>query len=336
MFPKGVEKCADTLAHRPGLTILTGVLGVIAVPIIWILLAITVVGIFVVPIAVFCTVLYGRAAINYLIGRPLVGKISPPALATLLGGLIICLFYLIPFVGFLVVALLNFLGFAAGITTMLAPAREAVAVRPAPVAPVVAPVAPPPAQGLEVPAAAAAVAPVIPVMVEPPVIPASVEPPAFVPPVVPPPVIPPVIPVAPAGIPPVAAAVALPGAEYLLPRASFWIRMTALLIDLVIVAIVAHGSGAFCLVALAGYAAIMWKYKGTTLGGIILGLKVVRVDGRPVDWPTAIVRALACFISLFVAGLGFIWIAIDPDRQGWHDRIAGTVVVRLPKAQPLV
>ena len=73
-----------------------------------------------------------------------------------------------------------------------------------------------------------------------------------------------------------------------------------------------------------------------TIGGIICGLQVVRVDGRPIDWATAIVRALGCFLSLAVVGLGFIWIAIDPDHQAWHDKIAGTVVVRAPKGTSLL
>ena len=55
-----------------------------------------------------------------------------------------------------------------------------------------------------------------------------------------------------------------------------------------------------------------------------------------VDWETAIIRALSCFLSLAVAGLGFFWIAIDDNSQAWHDKIAGTVVVRVPKGVPLV
>ena len=76
--------------------------------------------------------------------------------------------------------------------------------------------------------------------------------------------------------------------------------------------------------------------KGATIGGIVFDLQVVRVDGRPLDWATAIVRALSCFLSLFIFGLGFIWIAVDHERQAWHDKIAGTVVVRLPKGVSLV
>ncbi|MFZ8458448.1 RDD family protein, partial [Staphylococcus aureus] len=73
-----------------------------------------------------------------------------------------------------------------------------------------------------------------------------------------------------------------------------------------------------------------------TVGGIICGIQVVRLDGRPIDWATAVVRALSCFLSLAAAGLGFVWIAIDSDRQSWHDKIAGTVVVRLPKGASLI
>jgi len=115
--------------------------------------------------------------------------------------------------------------------------------------------------------------------------------------------------------------------------------MGALLIDVILVSVLLHvihaGHDAQLLV-IAIYGAIMWKVKGTTIGGIVFGLQVVRADGRPVDWSTAIVRALGCFLSLVVVGLGFIWIAFDDQRQGWHDKIAGTVVVRVPKGVSLL
>jgi uncharacterized RDD family membrane protein YckC len=124
-----------------------------------------------------------------------------------------------------------------------------------------------------------------------------------------------------------------------MPRAGFWIRMLALFIDLVLVGVVLgvlHNSHRVELVALATYGAIMWKLKGTTIGGLACNLQVVRSDGRELDWPTAIVRALGCFLSMVVVGLGFIWIAIDSEKQAWHDKIAGTVVVRTSKAAALV
>jgi uncharacterized RDD family membrane protein YckC len=112
--------------------------------------------------------------------------------------------------------------------------------------------------------------------------------------------------------------------------------MVALLVDLILVAIVFHFVPVLFMVALATYAAVLWKLRGATIGGIIFGIKIVRLDGRPSDWVTMIVRALACFLSLVVVGLGFFWIAFDPEKQGWHDKIAGTVAVRLPKGVSLV
>ena len=80
----------------------------------------------------------------------------------------------------------------------------------------------------------------------------------------------------------------------------------------------------------------MWKMRGTTIGGVICGLRVVRLDDRPLDWPTAIVRSLGCFVSVIVVGLGFIWVLFDDERQSWHDKIAGTVIVHAPKGTSLV
>jgi uncharacterized RDD family membrane protein YckC len=123
-----------------------------------------------------------------------------------------------------------------------------------------------------------------------------------------------------------------------LPRASFWERMGAAFLDTVLVSLLGGlvgGPPLFFLVALA-YFAGMWAWKGTTVGGVVLKLKVVRLDGQPVTFPVALVRCLAAAFSVIVFFLGFLWIAWDPDKQGWHDKIAGTVVVRLPQTQSLV
>ena len=136
---------------------------------------------------------------------------------------------------------------------------------------------------------------------------------------------------------PPAAATHLPLATAGMPRAGFWIRTAALLIDLILAGVavgffIPHGIP----ILLAAYAACLWKYRGSTIGGIIFGLRVVRMDDRPIDWTTAIVRALGCFLSLIAVGIGFIWVAFDPERQSWHDKIAGTTVVRPPKGVSLV
>jgi uncharacterized RDD family membrane protein YckC len=118
-----------------------------------------------------------------------------------------------------------------------------------------------------------------------------------------------------------------------LPRAGFWIRMLALLLDMVLVAVVMHlirASDDWFLMVLASYGVIMWRFRGSTVGGIVFNLIVVRRDGREMDWGTAVVRGLSSFLSLFALGLGFIWIAIDKDNRAWHDKIADTIVVRAP------
>ena len=79
--------------------------------------------------------------------------------------------------------------------------------------------------------------------------------------------------------------------------------------------------------------ALTWK--GTTLGGIICNLRVIRTDGQPLGPGDAVVRSLAAIFSFAALGLGFLWIAKDPERQSWHDRIAGTYVVTVPRSWPL-
>jgi uncharacterized RDD family membrane protein YckC len=96
-----------------------------------------------------------------------------------------------------------------------------------------------------------------------------------------------------------------------------------------------NGPPVFFIVALA-YFTVLWAWKGVTVGGVVLKLQVVRHDGGPLTFPVALVRALAAAFSAVVLFLGFFWIAWDRDKQGWHDKIAGTVVVRLPGSMPLV
>jgi uncharacterized RDD family membrane protein YckC len=125
-----------------------------------------------------------------------------------------------------------------------------------------------------------------------------------------------------------------------LPRAGFWPRIGAAFLDMVIVGILSSfihwwGLPSFPIAAFA-YFAGMIAWRGTTAGGIVLNLKVVRLDGGPLTFPVALVRALAAWLSAIVLFLGFFWIAWDPEKQAWHDKIAGTVVIRLSKAQPLI
>ena len=113
-------------------------------------------------------------------------------------------------------------------------------------------------------------------------------------------------------------------------------RMGAGFLDVVLVSILSGWTGPFGFLVALAYFAGMWAWKATTVGGIVLNLKVVRLDDQRVTLAVGLVRALAAAFSVVVLFLGFLWIAWDKDKQAWHDKIAGTVVVRLPRAMPLV
>ena len=71
-----------------------------------------------------------------------------------------------------------------------------------------------------------------------------------------------------------------------------------------------------------------WTTLGQTPGKMALGIKVIGVDGAPLSWGKALLRYLGYIVSGLVLALGFIWIAFDSKRQGWHDKMANTYVVR--------
>lgn len=74
----------------------------------------------------------------------------------------------------------------------------------------------------------------------------------------------------------------------------------------------------------------MWSRDGQTVGYKVMRLRVVRAsDGGPVSGGQAIGRLLGYIVSGFLFSLGFIWIAFDEKRQGWHDKLAGTVVIEV-------
>jgi uncharacterized RDD family membrane protein YckC len=77
-----------------------------------------------------------------------------------------------------------------------------------------------------------------------------------------------------------------------------------------------------------GYFPYFWTKSGQTPGMKMMGIKVVRdVDGGPVTSGQAILRFIGYWVSGLVFYLGYIWIFVDSRRRGWHDLIAGTVVV---------
>ena len=141
-----------------------------------------------------------------------------------------------------------------------------------------------------------------------------------------------------------------PDEELRLVYAGFWLRAVAMLIDLWIVGrLIALGPGRLyrrllpdpevlgvarvSTLLVAGlfllYLTLATAWFGRTLGKHFLRLRVVTTDvGRP-DLGTAFFReVVGRILSTLVLFLGYLWAATDPRKQGWHDKVADTFVIR--------
>lgn len=78
----------------------------------------------------------------------------------------------------------------------------------------------------------------------------------------------------------------------------------------------------------AVYLLVFQVTMGRTLGMRALDLKVIDVFGDPPSAWRAGARTLGYFANLATIGLGFVWVAFDPEKRGLHDWLAGTYVVR--------
>jgi uncharacterized RDD family membrane protein YckC len=76
------------------------------------------------------------------------------------------------------------------------------------------------------------------------------------------------------------------------------------------------------------YFTLFYGSTGQSIGKKIMGLKVIPAAGGTMTYRKAFVRYIGYLISEIPLFLGFIWIAFDKDKQGWHDKIAGTYVVK--------
>ena len=310
LFPAGIEKCVEVLEQKPGGTFLAALLAMMLTPILTVLLAITGVGILLIPFLIVGLIfgtLFGKAAVLAWLGRRVTrmlggdGLMGSVLMAVFIGSLIVWALYLVPVLGFLLYKFFGILGLGMVVYLLvLSMKRDKPAV-------------------MAVPVRAMAPASVVTAEGQPPLVGAEATP----------------APMAPLAVPPISAAT--------LPRAGFWHRLAAAALDGLLVGMLCgllssiwDNFGSAYPLWFAVYHVAMWATKGTTIGGIVCSLKVVRLDDRPLDWGVATVRALGGFLSLAVAGLGFIWVAFDDDKQSWHDKIAGTTIVRVPKGTALL
>lgn len=74
---------------------------------------------------------------------------------------------------------------------------------------------------------------------------------------------------------------------------------------------------------------IFWVYKAGTPGKLVLGLRVAdAISGGHLTAPQAVGRYFAYIPALLPLLMGVFWIGWDSKKQGWHDKLAGTVVIR--------
>ena len=85
------------------------------------------------------------------------------------------------------------------------------------------------------------------------------------------------------------------------------------------------------LVAPALVVMAFWIYKNATPGKMAISAQVVdATTGAPLTPGQALGRYLGYFVSTIPLGLGLLWVAFDSKKQGWHDKLAHTVVIRKP------
>ena len=75
-----------------------------------------------------------------------------------------------------------------------------------------------------------------------------------------------------------------------------------------------------------------WVERQATPGKLVLGLRIVDADtGRAPSFGRFALRYVGYLVSALPLGLGYFWAIWDKRRQGWHDKMAGTLVVRLAR-----
>ena len=341
VFDTPVRAAATTLRATPMTSFMTGLLVMLLFGPVCFILGISIVGLAVVPFllaALLIAATLGKIGFARWIGMSVVHQDEPEnrfqsLRSFAIGSAIMCIAYMIPVLGFVTWGMAGVLGLGASTLAFFAAYRRE---NPKPPkkskTPVVTPDVPP----------SAPVPPVTPVTAFGAVAPAEAAPLAEEP------LYAAIVPPEPAvGAVASAGAVALtaePSGLIMLPRAAFLERLAAFALDVILVIILVNifdfdrydrdWPGSAILIALM-YHVGFWTWKGTTLGGIICQLRIVRVDGAVVKFAEALVRGLTGMFSLAVAGLGFLWILRDPERQAWHDRVAGTYVVKVPRDWPI-
>ena len=335
VFDAPVRAATLTLRATPLSAFMTGLLVMLLAGPVCVLLAVSVIGIAVIPF-VICALLLagvlGKVGFARWIGMTVFRQDDlesrPQATRSfLIGSAIMAVAYTIPVLGFVTWIMAGIFGLGASTLAFFSAYRRE---NPRPpkkskVPPPVEPAAPVPPYPSTPDAAAPAMASEMPLSTSVPPFTSAAEEPLYTP------VVPPAVP----------AAGPIASELIMLPRAAFLERLAAFGLDVVLVIMLInvfdfdHDWEAKGMLLALVYHIGFWTWKGTTLGGIICQLRLVRIDGAMLRFADALVRGLTGIFSLAVVGLGFLWILRDPDRQAWHDRVAGTYVVKVPRNWPI-
>jgi uncharacterized RDD family membrane protein YckC len=311
IFDPPVRAAAQVVQARPLNTVLMGLLLVVVIGPALVVLAASVVGLLVVPFAV-CAILagwmVGKVGVTRAIGMRLLPETDPDSRVQslrsfVIGFVIIAAAYAVPVLGLTTWGLISLFGLGATGLTFVERRRSARAATAMPSTGTT-----PAATGMHTAFEASG--------------PLGDDPVAHV-----------VVP-----SPDAAPAPVSPGATTLLPHAAFLDRAAAFAIDCLLMGVAIQVLGQnddLYLFWLLVYHVAFWIWKATTLGGIICNLRVVRTNGEPLRPTDAVVRGLSSLFSIAALGIGCLWMIRDPNRQTWHDKIAGTYVVKVPKDWPL-
>ncbi len=347
-----VTATASVLATRPLGSFMTGLLVLLLAGPVSALLAVSIIGIAVIPFALAALVvagLVGRVGVLRAIGNTVMrpdepGSRTQALRSFVIGFALVTLTYMVPLVGFVAWAMFGVLGLGAAVLAFLtAWRREHPKVEKAPRFRKSAPLPTPPAEAAPSGGFAFA-APATPVVTQAPGFGAgpgtlgdesaeggwqsTID---------------------------TAGVASMPGvfvsdlASF--PRAAFLDRAAAFVIDVALVAFVVNMlQGPFwfrnddvMFPMLLAYFVGFWTWKGTTIGGIVTNIRVVKINGGELSFLEGLVRGLTSVLSFGALGIGVLWIlrsdliAADgqPARQAWHDLAAGTYVVKVPKGYPL-
>ena len=118
-------------------------------------------------------------------------------------------------------------------------------------------------------------------------------------------------------------------------QAGFGVRLLAFAIDWMIFFVVSAPVSilffeASAAMPLLGALAVLafWRFCGATPGKLAAGIRIVDAStGNPAPIGRLALRLLCYLVSALPLYLGFLWIAVDRRKQGWHDKIARTLVI---------